>query len=71
MFLNSLFRNDKILKRIDFVTYLLKMSEPLWLHLNEKYICSCKFCGVQAINYENPLQYFNELEEREYMKSKI
>lgn len=39
LFLNSIYRNPKILKRIDFPSYLLKLSEPLWLHLNHQYQC--------------------------------
>lgn len=45
LFLNSIYRNPKILKRIDFVSYLLKLSEPLWLHLNDKYNCDCSACS--------------------------
>lgn len=51
LFLNSIYRNPKILKRIDFVSYLLKVSEPLWLHLNDKYKCFENSCSAHTSSY--------------------
>jgi hypothetical protein len=61
LFLNSIYRNPKILKRIDFVSYLLKLSEPMWLHLNEKYSCDCAGCSSHTV-YETHIDYFKELD---------
>jgi hypothetical protein len=45
LFLNSIFRSSVIIKRIDFVMYKLKISEPLWSYLqSDREECSCTMC---------------------------
>lgn len=73
LFLNSIYRNPKILKRIDLPSYLLKLSEPLWLHLNDHYQCLCPSCMDPASHgpYESHVQYFRELDDRQHMRNRV
>jgi hypothetical protein len=73
LFLNSIYRNPKILKRIDLPSYLLKISEPLWLHLNDHYQCPCSSCMDPASHgpYESHVQYFRELDDRQHMRNRM
>lgn len=79
LFLNSIYRNTKILKRIDFPSFLLKLSEPLWLHLNENYECTCSSCvqldennkAIVRAEYKTFADYFRELDDRYHSKGKL
>lgn len=46
LFLNSLFRCEQIVKRIDYVLYSLRLSDPIWnyLKIKEQENCNCKVC---------------------------
>ena len=65
LFLNSLFRSEQILKRIDFVMHVLKISDAVWNFIKGgEEQCGCRVCvgGEKIATAEG---YFKEIEERE------
>ena len=71
LFLNSLLRNNQILKRIDYILYILGIADPIWnfLKINNQ-TCTCPACSryIEIKRYDD---YFREINERSCQKLEI
>lgn len=68
LFLNSLFRNKQILKRIDYVLHILKISDPIWNYLKvNNQLCMCSAC-LSRPEFKKYDDYYKEVMDREYKK---